>query len=340
MLSIFIEASCNRYERDECVDCHVFEPLTPHFKSADWRLSPAQAQTMADKISQVEVLSALAQQEINLTGGEASQNPDVVEIFKIFRTVTPNVCIHTNLEIPAQDSKRWKRLAGIMELGGRVDVTLYPTAWEKYQEPLLAETLKLQNQLLINVVFFSLPDLRDQVRLLRDFFSARGGSYNKATQLLDDYLQKIDYLTENHSQCGEELYAHHMGETGAFAYMENFTLGINLLPAFKIDPQGRRSMESIPFPKDPYLLNCPAAKGSVDIMTVRLDGEMTPCCDVGNLKCQPGFGNLLSDSAEAIMEKFERSRLLMKAGVLKNQQNLKSERKGDWVEEGVPPYCV
>ena len=45
------------------------------------------------------MLNTLAQQEINLTGGEASQNPDIVEICKIFQTVTPHVCLHTNLDI-------------------------------------------------------------------------------------------------------------------------------------------------------------------------------------------------------------------------------------------------
>ena len=80
MLSIFVEASCNRYNRDECVDCHVFEPLADIPKS-DWHMTPDQARLMAKKIGQVDVLHALAQQEINLTGGEATQNPHIVEIF-------------------------------------------------------------------------------------------------------------------------------------------------------------------------------------------------------------------------------------------------------------------
>ena len=75
MLSIFVEASCNRYSRDECVDCHVFEPLIDIPKS-DWHMTPDQALIMAEKIKSIDVLNKLAQQEINLTGGEATQNPN------------------------------------------------------------------------------------------------------------------------------------------------------------------------------------------------------------------------------------------------------------------------
>ena len=77
MLSIFVETSCNRYNRDECEFCHVYEPLMEHPVS-EWHLTAQQARVMADKIQRVEVLNTLAQQEINLTGGEASQNPDIV----------------------------------------------------------------------------------------------------------------------------------------------------------------------------------------------------------------------------------------------------------------------
>ncbi len=128
MLSIFVEASCNRYNRDECIDCHVYEPLKD-IPKAEWHLTPEDAQVMADKIKQMEVLQQLANQEINLTGGEASMNPNIVEIFKIFSTVTPNVCLHTNLDINSENSKRWQRLTEIMQLGGRLDITFYPVAW-------------------------------------------------------------------------------------------------------------------------------------------------------------------------------------------------------------------
>ena len=74
-------------------------------------------------------------------------------------------------------------------------------------------------------------------------------------------------------------------------------------------------------------------------MTVQQTGEMTPCCDVGNLKCQPKFGNLLIDSADDILAKFEESRGKMASGISKNQANLKSGLSGKWVEEGIPPYC-
>ena len=42
MLSIFVETSCNRYNRDECVSCHVYEPLMEHPVS-EWHLSVQQA---------------------------------------------------------------------------------------------------------------------------------------------------------------------------------------------------------------------------------------------------------------------------------------------------------
>ena len=340
MLSIFVESSCNRYERDECVDCHVFEPLTPHFQDAHWHMSPKEAQVMADKISGVDVLLALARQEINLTGGEASINPFIVDIFKIFKSVTPNVCLHTNLEISSRESPRWKRLVEIMELNGRVDITLYPTAWERYQKPLLKEMLQLQSQLLINIVFFSPKDLLEQLSLIGLFFGEQGSRFNPVNDLLGEYMDKVSTLIQKYPDCEEGQYTGHMGNTESFAECRDFTLGVNLLPAFKVETEGQRAMASIPFPRDSYLLQCPAVRGSIDIMTVRMDGDMTPCCDVGNLKCQPKFGNLLTDSPERIMERFEESRRIMEAGVIKNQKNLKTDRVGEWVEEKIPPYCV
>ena len=133
MLSIFVETSCNRYNRDECVSCHVYEPLMEDPVS-DWHLTVDQAQSMAKKIKKIDVLNALAQQEINLTGGEASQNPEIVEICKIFQTITPHVCLPTNLDILSEKSKRWSRLVEIMKLKARVDITLYPTVWETSQK--------------------------------------------------------------------------------------------------------------------------------------------------------------------------------------------------------------
>ena len=147
--------------------------------------------------------------------------------------------------------------------------------------------------------------------------------------------------------CGENEFLRRMENTSTFAYpkgdpqaSEGFTFGINILPGFDIDKEGRRAMTSIPFPRDPYLLQCPAVRGKIETMTVREDGRMTPCCDVGNLLCRPNFGNLLTDTPEEIMAKFEASRQKMTCGVRKNSRNIQNGRMGEWVEEGVPPYCV
>ena len=338
MLSIFVEASCNRYNRDECIDCHVFEPLADIPKS-DWHMTPDQAHLMAEKIGQIDVLHALAQQEVNLTGGEAIQNPYIVEIFEIFQTVTPHVCLHTNLEMNSKSSKKWLRLVEIVKKGCRADITLYPTAWEKYQKPLLKELCNLQNRMIVNVVFENLTHLKKQIELLMDFFLEEGSNFDHVAKLLKVYDEKISWLIKNQPECDDVVYTTHMGDTEAFAHGESFTMGLSLLPAFKVSTNGERSMASIPFPNNPYIIHCPAARGSIDIMTVQQTGEMTPCCDVGNLKCQPKFGNLLIDSPNEIMAKFERSRAKMSMGISKNQANLKSGLSGKWVEEGIPPYC-
>jgi hypothetical protein len=339
MLSIFVETSCNRYERDECITCHVFEPLKEYERS-EMHLSPEQAQIMADKIKQVDVLSALAGQEINLTGGEASQNPKIVEIFKIFQTVSPHVCLHTNLDMNSEKSKRWLRLKEIMELSGRLDITLYPTVWEKSQKHFLEEILRLQKTMLVNVVFENLPELKNQINILADFFSNRGEEFKGVETLLEEYREKVNFIADNHPNCDEAIYTKHMGNIDAFGGSENFTLGINLLPGFQVDHNGKRSMNSTPFPKNPYLLECTAARGSIEIMTVQQNGNMTPCCDVGNLKCLPQFGNIFEDSAEQLQEKFEASRRLLESGVEKNRYNINNNNSGKWVSEGIPPYCI
>ena len=338
MLSIFVEASCNRYNRDECVDCHVYEPLG-NLPKSEWHMPPEDAKVMADKIRSVDVLNTLAQQEINLTGGEASQNPHIVEIFKIFHTVTPNVCLHTNLDINSDQSKRWLRLVEIMKLGGRIDITLYPVSWERFQKPLLKKTLKLQNRLLVNVIFENLQNLNDQLGLLLNFFREQGATYDHVVNLLQEYHDKVSSLQIADPDCNEAAYLSHMGNPGSFAQKKEFTFGINLLPAFKVDAKGRRAMASTPFPRENYLIECPAARGSIDIMTVRQDGSMTPCCDVGNLQCQPRFGNLLKDAPEKILEKFDASGKIMAVGIAKNRENIQNAKAGEWVEEGIPPYC-
>ena len=338
MLSIFVEASCNRYNRDECVDCHVFEPLVDIPKS-DWHMTPDQAHVMAKKIREIDVLHALAQQEVNLTGGEATQNPHIAEIVEIFQTVTPSVCLHTNLEMNSNSSKRWLRLVEIVKKGGRADITLYPTAWEKFQKPLLKELLTLQNQMIINVIFENLVHLHKQTQLLLNFFYEGGPNFDHVVKLLEEYDQKVYWLIKNQPECDEAIYTAHMGNTEAFAHGKKFNIGFSLLPAFTVDKNGKRSMTSVPFPRTPYIIHCPAARGSIDIMTIQQTGEMTPCCDVGNLKCQPKFGNLLTDSPNEIMAKFEESSKKISAGISKNQTNLKSGLEGTWVEEGIPPYC-
>ena len=346
MLSIFVETSCNRYERDECVNCHVFEPLSPYDNKAP-HLTPGQAKIMVDKIRQVEPLTALARQEINLTGGEASQNPRIVEVFKVFQTLTPNVCLHTNLDINSRESKRWQRLVEIIGLSGRVDITLYPVVWESSQKPFMKEMIQLQNRLLVNVIYESLQNLFSQIDLLGRFFKEQGKRFKHVTSLLDDYCGKIDILLKENSNCGENEFLRRMENTSAFAYSkedsltsEEFTFGINILPGFDVDKEGRRAMAYIPFPRDPYLLKCTAVRGEIETMTVREDGRMTPCCDVGNLLCQPDFGNLLKDTPEEILVKFEVSRQKMSSGVMKNSYNFQNGRMGEWVEEGIPPYCV
>jgi hypothetical protein len=336
MLSIFVETSCNRYNRDECEFCHVYEPLMEHPVS-EWHLTVQQAQVMADKVRSVDVLNTLAQQEINLTGGEASQNPDIVEICKVFQSVTPYVCLHTNLDMLSENSKRWQRLVEIMKLGTRVDITLYPSAWEKSQKYFLEEMLKLQNKLIVNVVYESLPDLQNQIGLLLSFFSSK--NFAHVTELLQSYAEKVATLIEQHPNCDEKLFTLGLGDTEAFASKPEFIFGISLLPAFNIDKNGFRAMTSLPFPRDKYLIGCPAARGSIDIMTIQQNGEMTPCCDVGNLKCQPKFGNVLQDNPEVIMAKMEGSMKILASGIRKNHENIKTGKAGEQVEEGIPPYC-
>ena len=174
MLSIFVEANCNRYVRDECQFCHVYPPLKNLLDSkVDWHMTPDDAQLMADKIRSIAPLKDLAKKEINLTGGEASQNPYIVEIFKIFKTLSTNVRLHTNLDINSEKSKRWERLVEITKLRGRIDITLYPTVWESRQKPLLEKIIQLQNGLIVNLIYESLGDLLKQINILTDFFKGQ-----------------------------------------------------------------------------------------------------------------------------------------------------------------------
>ena len=339
MINIFAEANCNRYVRDECQYFHVYEPLMQIPKS-DWHLEPEKAQIMVDKILQIEVFHELAKREINLTGGEPSQNPHIVEIFKIFRKLTPNVRIHTNLDISSAASPRWQRLVDIIKLSGRVDFTLYPTVWESRQKPLLKEILELQDELIVNMIFEKVPDLLSQIEVLIMFFKDQEKKYDSVLSLLDIYRKKLESLLRKNPSCDEGFFLNHMKDTENYISTDNFTFGLNMIPGFYVDKNGERAMNAQPFPKDINFLECTIPRVTIEIVTVQQTGEITPCCDVGNLKCQPKFGNLLNDSPGEIMSQMEISRKKMVSGAIKNHENINTGKAGEWVEEGIPPYCV
>ena len=339
MINIFAEANCNRYVRDECQYCHVYEPLMQIPKN-DWHLEPEKAQIMVDKILQIEVFYELAKREINLTGGEPSQNPHIVEIFKIFRKLTPNVRIHTNLDISSATSPRWQRLVDIIKLSGRVDFTLYPTVWESRQKPLLKEILELQDELIVNMIFEKIPDLLSQIETLIIFFEDQEKKYDSVLSLLDIYRKKLESLLRKNPSCDEGFFLKHMQDTENYISTDNFTFGLNMIPGFYVDKNGERAMNAQPFPNDINLLECTIPRGTIEIVTVQQTGEITPCCDVGNLKCKPKFGNLLNDSPGEIMNQVEVSREKMVSGAIKNRQNINNGKAGEGVEEGIPPYCV
>ena len=339
MINIFAEANCNRYVRDECQYCHVYEPLS-QIPRSDWHLMPEQAQAMVDKILQIDVFRELARREINLTGGEPSQNPHIVEIFKTFKTLTPNVRIHTNLDINSTESKRWLRLVEIMKLSGRVDFTLYPTVWESRQKALLKEILLLQDELIVNMIFEKVPDLLNQIDILITFFEELEKDFDSVIGLLGTYRSKLEKISRENPECDEDTFLRHMEGAENYICTDNFTFGLNMIPGFYVDEKGDRAMNAQPFPKDINFLECTIPRGTIEIVTVQQTGEITPCCDVGNLKCKPKFGNLLNDSPDEIMRQIEVSREKMVSGALKNHQNIKNGKAGVWVEEGIPPYCV
>jgi organic radical activating enzyme len=320
MLNIFVEANCNRYVRDECTYCHVYEPLSKIDRS-DWHLLPEQAQVMADKIRQIDLFNQLAQQEINFTGGEPSQNPHLVEIFHIFRKLSPNVRLHTNLDIQSNTHSRWLRLVDIMKLGGRVDFTLYPTVWEKRQKQ-------------------KVPDLVSQLETMEAFFGEQGAKFHPTLTLLKAHRERIEQLLKEKPECREAEFNNYMADVESYTTVGGFTFGVNMILGFYVDERGERAMVSQPFPKDVNTLECTIPRGTIEIMTVQQTGEMTPCCDVGNLKCQPKFGNLLTDSPDEIMRQIEISRQKMISGTAKNHHNIQNGKPGTPVEEGIPPYCV
>jgi len=343
MLSIFVEASCNRYVRDECRFCHVYAPLRPLLESREyWHMTPDTAGLMAEKIRSVEPLKDLAKKEINLTGGEASQNPHIVEIYKIFRTLSDNVRLHTNLDINSEKSKRWERLVEITRLRGRIDITLYPTVWESRQQPLLGKIIKLQNGLIVNLIYESLEDLLKQINILVDFFNEQAQQkFTPVLELLGEFHDRLKKTIVENPQCREDDFLDGMGDLENYVSCPGgFVFAVNAIPSFHVNPEGIRDMTSLPFPKDIYKVECTAIRGVIEIMTILQTGEMTPCCDVGNLGCKPKFGNLLADSPEVILQKFGESQKLMTSGALKNLKNMKNDQAGEWVEEGIPPFCV
>ena len=341
MLSVFVEASCNRYVRDECRYCHVYAPLSSHIKS-NWHMTPEIAQTMAEKIRSIEPLNDLAKQEINLTGGEASQNPHIIEIYEIFKTLSNNVRLHTNLDINSEKSKRWERLVGITKLKGRIDITLYPTVWESKQKPLLGRIIELQNGLIVNLIYESLEDLLKQVNILKDFFTDQNEKkFIPVLALLDQFYDRLKKTIEGNLECRESDFLNGMGDLENYVSCPGgFIFAVNAIPSFYVNPEGIRDMTSLPFPKDIYKVECTAIRGVIEIMTILQTGEMTPCCDVGNLTCKPKFGNLLADSPEVILQKFDESQKLMASGALKNIENMKNGKAGEWVDEGIPPFCI
>lgn len=343
MLSIFVEANCNRYVRDECRFCHVYPPLADQLKSKDhWHMTPDDARLMAEKIRVIEPLKDLAKKEINLTGGEASQNPYIVEIFKIFKTLSNNVRIHTNLDINSEKSKRWERLVEITKLRGRIDITLYPTVWESRQRPLLEKVVQLQNGLIVNLIYESLEDLLKQISILVQFFNNQDKQkFAPVLGLLNQFHGRLKKVISENPDCTEDNFLDGMGDLENYVSCpDNFIFAVNAIPSFYVSPEGIRDMTSLPFPKDIYMLECTAVRGVIEIMTILQTGEMTPCCDVGNLKCKPKYGNLLLDSPKVILGKFDESQRLLSSGALKNRANIENNKAGEWVQEGIPPFCV
>jgi hypothetical protein len=250
------------------------------------------------------------------------------------------VRLHTNLDIQSNTHSRWLRLVEIMELGGRVDFTLYPTVWEKHQKPLLTEILGLQNELIVNMIFEQVPDLLTQIATMKIFFSEQGSKFAPTLTLLEKHSVRIEQLLHEKPECTEAEFNKAMSDIESYTTIGGFTFGVNMILGFVVDENGDRKMVSQPFPKDVNTLECTIPRGTIEIMTVQQTGEMTPCCDVGNLKCQPKFGNLLTDSPDEIMRQIETSRQKMVTGTAKNIENIKNGQPGTPVEEGIPPYCV
>ena len=177
---------------------------------------------------------------------------------------------------------------------------------------------------------------------MTDFFNYKDKhKFFPVLELLDRFHDRLQKVIEKNPECREDDFLDGMGDLENYVSCPGgFIFAVNAIPSFYVSPEGIRDMTSLPFPKDIYMLECTAIRGVIEIMTILQTGEMTPCCDVGNLKCQPKFGNLLVDSPEVVLQKFEASQKLMASGALKNKANIKNNKAGEWVEEGIPPYCV
>ncbi|MBT6295179.1 MAG: hypothetical protein HOJ14_01300, partial [Nitrospina sp.] len=165
-------------------------------------MMPDTAELMAEKIRSIEPLNDLAKQEINLTGGEASQNPHIVEVYKIFRTLSDNVRLHTNLDINSEKSKRWERLVEITKLRGRIDITLYPTVWESRQKPFLEKIIQLQDGLIVNLIYESLEDLLKQIKILEEFFIHQDKKkFAPVIELLNEFSDRLRKTMKTNPVC-------------------------------------------------------------------------------------------------------------------------------------------
>ena len=59
------------------------------------------------------------------------------------------------------------------------------------------------------------------------------------------------------------------------------------------------------------------------------DSKNLPYCD----------GSHKGTEFRPYVEKFEASSKIMAAGIAKNRDNILNAKAGEWVEEGIPPYC-
>ena len=196
--------------------------------------------------------------------------------------------------------------------------------------------------MIVNLIYESLEDLLKQINILTDFFNDQDKQkFISVLELLGEFRCRLKKVMEEYPECREDNFLDGMGDLENYVSCPNgFIFAVNAIPSFYVSPEGIRDMTSLPFPRDIYTVECTAVRGVIEIMTILQTGEMTPCCDVGNLKCKPKYGNLLTDSPEVILQRFGESQKLMTSGALKNKANMNNNKAGEWVEEGIPPFCV